>query len=113
MLRHDVSALTALTPAPGLNQLRVLLPGNLDTEVELPVATMLEILAELAARFDHVLIETAQPTAAVEAQALARHVDGVILVVEGGQTRSSEITAAMRQFEQVDAPVLGAVLTPG
>ncbi|WP_405101712.1 lipopolysaccharide biosynthesis protein [Micromonospora sp. NBC_01412] len=112
VLRHDVSALTALTPAPGLNQLRVLFPGNLDTEVELPVATMLEILAELAARFDHVLIETAQPTAAVEAQALARHVDGVILVVEGGQTRSSEITAAMRQFEQVDAPVLGAVLTP-
>ncbi|MER5700360.1 lipopolysaccharide biosynthesis protein [Micromonospora sp. NPDC002296] len=112
VLRHDVSALIALTPAPGLNQLRVLLPGNLDTEVELPVATMLEILAELAARFDHVLIETAQPTAAVEAQALARHVDGVILVIEGGQTRSSEITAAMQQFEQVDAPVLGAVLTP-
>ncbi|WP_320069001.1 lipopolysaccharide biosynthesis protein [Micromonospora sp. RTGN7] len=112
VLRHDVSALTALTPAPGLNQLRVLLPGNLDTEVELPVATMLEILAELAARFDHVLIETAQPTAAVEAQALARHVDGVILVIAAGQTRSSEITAAMRQFEQVDAPVLGAVLAP-
>jgi Mrp family chromosome partitioning ATPase len=112
VLRHDVSALTALTPAPNLSQLRVLLPGDLDTEVELPVATMLDILAELAARFDHVLIETAQPTLAVEAQALARHVDGVILVVAGGQTRSSEITAALQQFEQVDAPVLGAVLAP-
>jgi capsular polysaccharide biosynthesis protein/Mrp family chromosome partitioning ATPase len=113
VLRHDVSALAALTPAPGLSQLRVLLPGELDTEVELPVTTMLDILAELAARFDHVLIETAEPTVAVEAQALARHVDGVILVVEAGQTRSSEITAAMQQFEQVDAPVLGAVLAPG
>ncbi|QLD28073.1 lipopolysaccharide biosynthesis protein [Micromonospora carbonacea subsp. aurantiaca] len=112
VLRHDVSALTALTPAPGLGQLRVLFPGALDTEVELPVAMMLEVLGELAARFDHVLIETAQPTAAVEAQALARHVDGVILVIEGGQTRSSEITAAIHQFEQVDAPVLGAVLAP-
>ncbi|MEO3776761.1 lipopolysaccharide biosynthesis protein [Micromonospora sp. B11E3] len=112
VLRRDVSALTALTPVPGLSQLRVLLPGDLDTEVELPVATMLTVLAELAARFDHVLIETAQPTLAVEAQALARHVDGVILVIEGGQTRSSEITVAMRQFEQVDAPVLGSVLAP-
>ncbi|WP_229399217.1 Wzz/FepE/Etk N-terminal domain-containing protein [Micromonospora okii] len=112
VLRHDVSALTALTPAPGLGQLRVLLPGDLDSEVELPIATMLDVLAELAARFEHVLIETAEPTVAVEAQALARHVDGVILVVEAGQTRSSEISAAMQQFEQVDAPVLGAVLAP-
>ncbi|MBO4205316.1 lipopolysaccharide biosynthesis protein, partial [Micromonospora echinofusca] len=112
VLRRDVSALTALVPAPGLGQLRVLLPGDLDAEAELPVAGLLEVLAELAGRFDHVLIETAPPTVAVEAQALARHVDAVILVVESGRTRSSEITAALRQFEQVDAPVLGAVLAP-
>ncbi|SCL15430.1 Capsular polysaccharide biosynthesis protein [Micromonospora rhizosphaerae] len=112
VLRHDVGALAALTPAPGLSTLRVLFPGNLDTEVELPVARMREILRELAARFDHVLIETARPTQAVEAQALARHVDGVILVIESGQSRSSEITAALHQFEQVDAPVLGSVLAP-
>lgn len=112
VLRRDVSALAALTPAPGLGQLRVLLPGDLDAEAELPVSGLLEILAELSARFDHVLIETAPPTAAVEAQALARHVDAVILVVEGGRTRSSEIADALRQFEQVEAPVLGAVLAP-
>ena len=112
VLRHDVGALAALTPAPGLNTLRVLFPGNLHTDVELPVASMLEILKELAARFDHVLIETARPTQAVEAQALARHVDGVILVIESGRSRSSEIMAALHQFEQVDAPVLGSVLAP-
>ncbi|NES29838.1 lipopolysaccharide biosynthesis protein [Micromonospora terminaliae] len=112
VLRHDVGALAALTPAPGLNTLRLLLPGDLDTDVELPVASMLTILNELADRFDHVLIETARPTQAVEAQALARHVDGVILVIESGRTRSSEITAALQQFEQVDAPVLGSVLAP-
>ncbi|MEU8259792.1 Wzz/FepE/Etk N-terminal domain-containing protein [Micromonospora sp. NPDC048999] len=112
VLRRDVPALKALAPVPGLGQLRVLIPGDLDADVELPIGSLLEILDELAARFDHVLIETAQPTVAVEAQALSRHVDAVIVVAETGRTRSGEINAALRQFEQVNAPVLGAVLAP-
>ncbi|MFI2708540.1 Wzz/FepE/Etk N-terminal domain-containing protein [Micromonospora sp. NPDC018662] len=112
VLRRDVPALKALAPVPGLGQLRVLVPGDLDAEVELPVAGLLEILHELTARFDHVLIETGQPTQAVEAQALGRYVDAVIVVAESGKTRSGEITAALQQFEQVNAPVIGAVLAP-
>ncbi|MFC0029872.1 Wzz/FepE/Etk N-terminal domain-containing protein [Micromonospora chaiyaphumensis] len=112
VLRRDVPALKALAPLPGLGQLRVLVPGDLDAEVELPVSGLLEILHELSARFDHVIIETAQPTLAVEAQALGRHVDAVIVVAETGRTRSGEITAALQQFEQVNAPVIGAVLAP-
>lgn len=112
VLRRDVPALKALAPLPGLGQLRVLVPGDLDAEVELPVSGLLEILRELSARFDHVIIETAQPTLAVEAQALGRHVDAVIVVAESGRTRSGEITAALQQFEQVNAPVIGAVLAP-
>ncbi|MCW3816505.1 Wzz/FepE/Etk N-terminal domain-containing protein [Micromonospora sp. DR5-3] len=112
VLRRDVPALKALAPVPGLGQLRVLVPGDLDAEIELPVAGLLEILGELSARFDHVLIETAQPTVAVEAQALGRYVDAVIVVAESGRTRSGEITAALQQFEQVNAPVIGAVLAP-
>ncbi|MBF5030349.1 lipopolysaccharide biosynthesis protein [Micromonospora sp. ANENR4] len=112
VLRRDVPPLKALAPVPGLGQLRVLVPGDLDAEVELPVAGLLEILHELSARFDHVIIETAQPTFAVEAQALGRYVDAVIMVAEAGKTRSGEITAALQQFEQVNAPVIGAVLAP-
>lgn len=112
VLRRDVPVLKALAPVPGLGQLRVLVPGELDAEVELPVAGLLEILHELTARFDHVLIETGQPTQAVEAQALGRYVDAVIVVAESGKTRSGEITAALQQFEQVNAPVIGAVLAP-
>jgi succinoglycan biosynthesis transport protein ExoP len=112
VLRRDVTTLKALSAAPGLSQLRVLLPGDLDVDEELPVAAMLDVLAELAARFDHVLLETASPTVAVEAQALASHVQAVIVVAESGRTRSGEISAALRQFEQVDAAVLGAVLAP-
>ncbi|WP_089154913.1 Wzz/FepE/Etk N-terminal domain-containing protein [Micromonospora sp. NBS 11-29] len=112
VLRRDVPALKALAPVPGLGQLRVLVPGDLDAEVELPVSGLLEVLHELSARFDHVLVETAQPTIAVEAQALGRYADAVIVVAETGRTRSVEITAALQQFEQVNAPVIGAVLAP-
>lgn len=112
VLRRDVTALKALTPVTNLPQLRVLLPGDLDDEVELPISAVLEVLAELSARFDHVLVETASPILASEAQALASHVDAVLVIAESGHTRSGEIAAALRQFEQVDAPVLGAVMAP-
>jgi polysaccharide biosynthesis transport protein len=113
VLRRDVSALNALTAVSSVPQLRVLLPGDLDPDNELPVAGLLEVLTELAARFDHVLIETSSPTVAAEAQALAGHVDAVLLVAEARRTRNQEITEAVHQFEQVDAAVLGAVLVPG
>ena len=110
VLRRDVTALQALTAVPTLSQLRVLVPGNLDPEAELPVAGLLEVLAELSGRFDHVLIETPPPSLAVEAQALSSHVDAVILVAEARHTDSREISTAVRQFEQVNARVIGAVL---
>ncbi|HET8660389.1 MAG TPA: Wzz/FepE/Etk N-terminal domain-containing protein [Micromonosporaceae bacterium] len=112
VLRRDLPALAALTAVPAVPQLRVLLPGQLDPEAELPVAGLLDVLAELADRFDHVLIETAPPGLAVEAQALASHVDAVLLVAEARRTRTREVTAAIQQFEQVQAPVTGAVLVP-
>ncbi|HZN17421.1 MAG TPA: Wzz/FepE/Etk N-terminal domain-containing protein [Micromonosporaceae bacterium] len=112
VLRRDLPALHALTAVPAVPQLRVLLPGQLDPESELPVAGLLEVLAELADRFDHVLIETAPPSLAVEAQALASHVDAVLLVAEARHTRGREVTTAIQQFDQVQAPVIGAVLVP-
>jgi capsular polysaccharide biosynthesis protein/Mrp family chromosome partitioning ATPase len=110
VLRRDVTALQALTAVPTLPQLRVLVPGNIDPEAELPVAGLLEVLAELSGRFDHVLIETPPPAVAVEAQALSSHVDAVILIAEARHTDSKEISTAVRQFEQVNAEVIGAVL---
>lgn len=112
VLRRDVSALQALTTAPGLPSLRVLLPGGLDAQLELPIAGLREVLAQLADRFAHVLVETASPQVAVEAQALAGHVDAVLLVAETGRTKSREIAAALHQFAQVGAAVAGAVLAP-
>jgi len=110
VLRRDVTALQALTAVPSLPQLRVLVPGALDPEAELPVAGLLEVMAELTGRFDHVLVETPPPSIAVEAQALSSHVDAVILVAEARHTSSTEISTAVRQFEQVNAHVIGAVL---
>jgi succinoglycan biosynthesis transport protein ExoP len=110
VLRRDVPVLHALVAVPSIPKLRFLLPGDLDADAELPMEQLLEIIGQLAARFDHVLIETAPPSVAVEAQALASHVDAVVLVAEARHTRRHEIAVAMQQFEQVDAPVIGAVL---
>lgn len=112
VLRRDLPALQALTPVPAVPRLRMLLPGRIDPELELPVAGLLEVLAELADRFDHVLVETAPPSLAVEAQALSSHVDAVLLVVEARRTRSREVVVAVQQFEQVRAPLIGTVLVP-
>jgi hypothetical protein len=112
VLRRDVGTLNALVAVPSVPQLRVLLPGGPDPDVELPVGGLLEAIAELAARFDHVLIETGPPAVAAEAQALAGHVDGVLLVAEARRTHNHEITTAVHQFEQVEAEVLGVVLMP-
>src|SRR5262245_5705928 len=59
VLRRDVPVLQALTAVPAVPQLRVLLPGDLDPDSELPVAGLLEVLRDLSARFAHVLVETA------------------------------------------------------
>jgi len=111
VLRREVPALQALTQVPSVPQLYLLHPGALDAEQELPVGGLREVLGELSRRFEHVLIETPPTAVAVEAQAVASHVDGVIVVVEARHSRNRDVVAAVEQFNQVDAPLLGAVLT--
>ena len=89
---------------------RVLLPGKLDADAGLPVAGDARgAHVELAARFDHVLVETGSPTARGRGPGAGQPRRRRDLVVAERRTRSGEIAAALRQFEQVDAPVLGAV----
>ncbi len=112
VLRHDMPALSALAPVPDFPRLRVMVPGNLDPDSELPVSGLLEVVHELSARFDHVVVETGPPSTAVEAQALAPHMHAVLLVAESRRTRTEDVVVALQQFDQVHAPVAGAVLVP-
>ncbi|HEX5740080.1 MAG TPA: Wzz/FepE/Etk N-terminal domain-containing protein, partial [Pilimelia sp.] len=95
VLRRDKQPLEALTAVPGLPTLRVLLPGALDADGELPIAAVREVLGALVDRFDHVLVEATAPHIGVEAQALAADTDAVLVVAEAGRTTHKEIRAAV------------------
>ncbi|GGK32757.1 hypothetical protein GCM10010124_26890 [Pilimelia terevasa] len=112
VLRRDTPALAALSSVTDLPSLRVLLPGALDAVAELPLAALAETLDTLADRFDHVLVHAASPRVSVEAQALANHVDAVLVVAESGRTRRTEVAGAIARFDQVGVEVAGLALAP-
>jgi capsular exopolysaccharide synthesis family protein len=71
---------------------------------------MRELLDELSARFDHVLIDAPPVNAHPEAQILSPLVDGVLLVVRAGHTTRHALLQAKKRLQLADAPLMGAVL---
>jgi len=71
---------------------------------------MEELLDELAEQADVVVIDSPPTLAVTDAAVLARHVDGVLLVVNAGETRREPVRRALTSLEQVKAHVIGVVL---
>jgi capsular exopolysaccharide synthesis family protein len=72
---------------------------------------MEEIIAALAERADQVLFDTPPVVAVTDAAVLATKVDGVVLVVSAGHTRRDHARTAMQRLQQINARLVGAVLT--
>ena len=70
---------------------------------------MADVVAELARRSDHVILDTPPLLLAADAAAMARCVDGVILVVRANQTRRNQVQRAKTMLSQVGAHALGIV----
>jgi capsular exopolysaccharide synthesis family protein len=68
------------------------------------------VLASLAHQFDMVLVDSPPTLPVTDAAVLARHADGVIIVVDVGRTKKRELTRAVQLLRQVDAPLLGLVV---
>jgi capsular exopolysaccharide synthesis family protein len=71
---------------------------------------MQSLLDDLAAQVDVVIIDSPPLLPVTDAAVLARHVDGVLLVVEAGRTRRGAAQHAVESLRQVNANVLGVVL---
>jgi polysaccharide biosynthesis transport protein len=71
---------------------------------------MLDLLEQLRQRADLVIIDTPPVIPVTDTQALASHVDGVVLVVEAGKARKVSVRAARELLEQTRARILGVVL---
>lgn len=71
---------------------------------------MSELLAELSARFDYVLVDTPPIMPVTDAAVMASKVDGVIMVIESGNVAPQVAKEAKKRLEQAGAHILGAVL---
>lgn len=69
-----------------------------------------QVLAELEARFDRILLDSPPVLAVTDAVVLARLSSGVMLVAQAGKTLLDDVAHSARQFRDVDAPILGVIL---
>jgi capsular exopolysaccharide synthesis family protein len=72
---------------------------------------MEEVIATLAERADQVFFDTPPVVAVTDAAVLATKVDGVLLVISAGKTRREYARTAVQRLEQINARLVGTVLT--
>jgi succinoglycan biosynthesis transport protein ExoP len=71
------------------------------------MGSLIELVGE---QVDRVIIDSPPISAVTDAVVLANQVDGVLLVVEAGKTRSGTVLQAKEQLERVGANLVGVVL---
>jgi len=72
---------------------------------------MEEVVAALAERADQIFFDTPPVVAVTDAAVLSTKVDGVLLVISAGRTRREYARSAVQRLEQVNARLVGTVLT--
>ncbi|MCS7259599.1 MAG: CpsD/CapB family tyrosine-protein kinase [Anaerolineae bacterium] len=100
-----------LQPIPNTS-LKVLTSGPLPSIPSQLLATrrMEEVIALLREQADMVLFDAPPLIVVTDASLLASKVDGVLLVVEAGNTRRDHVRAAKDRLDKVNAWLVGSVL---
>lgn len=106
------AAAAALQAATGIEGLGVLTSGPLPTSPSQVLANRRfdELLAELAEQVDLILLDAPPITAVADASVLAAKADGVLLVLNAGQSKRDEARQAKETLEKINAHVVGVVL---
>ncbi len=107
--RPNLAGLLQETPEPGL---RVLTSGPLPPNAAelLGSGRMRELLAQLGAQADMILLDSPPVTALSDAAIISGHVDGVLLVLGAGETRREIAQRAISALARVNARLVGALL---
>ena len=95
-----VDNLTVLTSGP--------IPPN-PSEV-LASGSTRELFASLLGKYDYLLIDAPPVLAVADASILSVQVDGVILIVKAGVTRTDMVIKAKEQLQKANARLIGVVL---
>jgi capsular exopolysaccharide synthesis family protein len=69
------------------------------------------IIAQAMEEYDHVIVDAPPVLGLADAPLLSRVTEATVFVLEAGRTRAAQARMALRRLFQVDAPVVGAVLT--
>jgi capsular exopolysaccharide synthesis family protein len=72
---------------------------------------MEEVIGALANEADQVFFDTPPVVAVTDAAVLATKVDGVLLIISAGKTRREQARTAVHRLEQINARLVGTVLT--
>jgi capsular exopolysaccharide synthesis family protein len=101
-----------LTPAPGTDGLQLLTAGMLPPNPAelLGSRRMEDIIEALLARADVVLFDAPPIIAVTDAAVLGTKTDGLLLVVNAGQTRRDHAQRAKELLEKVKVRLIGVVL---
>ncbi|MEV0460540.1 Wzz/FepE/Etk N-terminal domain-containing protein [Catellatospora methionotrophica] len=110
VIAGDVTLDNALYAVPAIRGVSLLGAGRLDPRVELPVATVSDLLAQLQQQADRVLLATAPPSRAVDAQALSEIAASVLLVVETRVARADDVEESVEQVARVQGPLAGLLV---
>jgi capsular exopolysaccharide synthesis family protein len=101
----------ALQPVPGLPGMTLLGSGPIPPNPSelLGSKVTADLMAQLRARFDVVLIDSPPLLPVTDPVILTRLADFTILIVGAGQTKKSQLARAFKQFAQSGLPRLGIV----
>jgi capsular exopolysaccharide synthesis family protein len=80
-------------------------PSELLSSIKLRI-----LVSELEDRFDHIIIDSPPVIHVTDALIISPHVDGVVIVVKGGQTPREAVMRAKQALLDVNAKVFGVVL---
>ncbi len=96
-----------------LEHLKVITSGPIPpspTEL-LSSSKMLQLLDELTARFDMVLLDSPPVLGLADSPLMAALVDGVVIVIQSDRSRRGSLKASLRRLRNMRTNVLGGVLT--
>lgn len=113
LLAGEVTLDKALVPVDALlGNVQLLhggpIPGN-PTEL-LGSDSMRDLLDQLSARADFVIVDIAPILAVADAMTLARRCDGVLFIADATKSTQGAVIQARQQLEQVGARIIGGVL---
>ncbi len=113
VLSKQIEVEQALQPTRIVRNLAVLTAGPTPPNPAelLSSNSMKDLISRVSQSFDVILIDAPPVVAVTDAQILSRITDGVIVVAKANQTKKANLNLAKKRLNQVQANILGCVLT--